>query len=184
MLKKSFAILALAAFCGSFTNMASAATYTFDGTFSDGLGGSFNFDTTISTVATADASVEQIINMTGTFHGSNIVSFAANPSFPGTSTMVNSDGAGANLEYDNKLMTSDKSLTGYGVVFTLANGQNIGLWGNSATSYGYFANWSNTGNDFNGSATIAAVPEPETYAMLLGGLGILGVVARRKKQAA
>jgi hypothetical protein len=26
------------------------------------------------------------------------------------------------------------------------------------------------------------IPEPETYAMLLAGLGLLGVVARRRKQ--
>ena len=30
----------------------------------------------------------------------------------------------------------------------------------------------------------APVPEPETYAMLLAGLGLLGVVARRRKLAA
>ncbi len=29
---------------------------------------------------------------------------------------------------------------------------------------------------------IAAVPEPETYAMMLAGLGLLGTVARRRKQ--
>ncbi|TXT22552.1 MAG: hypothetical protein FD134_2457, partial [Gallionellaceae bacterium] len=28
-----------------------------------------------------------------------------------------------------------------------------------------------------------AVPEPETYAMLLAGLGLLGFVGRRKKTA-
>lgn len=31
-------------------------------------------------------------------------------------------------------------------------------------------------------SAISAVPEPETYAMLLSGLGLLGFVARRKKQ--
>ncbi|MCL2162141.1 MAG: FxDxF family PEP-CTERM protein [Betaproteobacteria bacterium] len=52
-----------------------------------------------------------------------------------------------------------------------------------------------TGNDFvldplvsgsgrnwaMGSVTITAVPEPETYAMLLAGLGIVGAVARRRR---
>jgi len=31
---------------------------------------------------------------------------------------------------------------------------------------------------------VGAVPEPETYAMLLGGRGLLGFVARRRKQQA
>jgi hypothetical protein len=31
---------------------------------------------------------------------------------------------------------------------------------------------------------IAAVPEPETYAMMLAGLGLLGFIARRRKQKA
>ena len=28
----------------------------------------------------------------------------------------------------------------------------------------------------------AAIPEPETYAMMLAGLGLLGIAARRRKQ--
>ena len=36
----------------------------------------------------------------------------------------------------------------------------------------------------NAVSAIAAVPEPETYAMLLAGLGLVGFVARRRKQAA
>ena len=31
---------------------------------------------------------------------------------------------------------------------------------------------------------VAAVPEPETYAMMLAGIGLLGFVVRRKKQNA
>lgn len=34
----------------------------------------------------------------------------------------------------------------------------------------------------NVNATVTPVPEPETYAMLLAGLGIMGAVARRRKQ--
>ncbi len=31
--------------------------------------------------------------------------------------------------------------------------------------------------------TVTAVPEPETYAMLLAGLGLIGSIARRRRQA-
>ena len=34
------------------------------------------------------------------------------------------------------------------------------------------------------SLTVSAVPEPETYAMLLAGLGLLGFMARRRKESA
>ena len=33
------------------------------------------------------------------------------------------------------------------------------------------------------NVSVSAVPEPETYAMLLAGLGLMGVIARRRKQA-
>lgn len=39
-----------------------------------------------------------------------------------------------------------------------------------------------TGQSVVDNITVAAVPEPETYAMLLAGLGMVGAVARRRKQ--
>jgi hypothetical protein len=41
---------------------------------------------------------------------------------------------------------------------------------------------SNTAASFGGAVMMAApVPEPETYGMMLGGLGLLGFLARRRK---
>ncbi len=34
---------------------------------------------------------------------------------------------------------------------------------------------------YHGSISVTAVPEPETYAMLLAGLGLMGAIARRRK---
>jgi len=39
------------------------------------------------------------------------------------------------------------------------------------------------GSSLDNVSLTAAVPEPETYAMLLAGLGLVGVVARRRKAA-
>lgn len=43
---------------------------------------------------------------------------------------------------------------------------------------------SNTAASFGGAVMLAPVPEPETYGMMIAGLGVLGFLARRRKQAA
>lgn len=40
---------------------------------------------------------------------------------------------------------------------------------------------SDTSASFGGAVMLAPVPEPETYGMMLGGLGVLGFLARRRK---
>jgi hypothetical protein len=38
------------------------------------------------------------------------------------------------------------------------------------------------GGSYTIATSVAAVPEPETYAMMLAGLGLMGFIARRRKQ--
>jgi hypothetical protein len=42
---------------------------------------------------------------------------------------------------------------------------------------------SNTAGTFGGSVMLAPVPEPATYGMMLAGLGVVGMLVRRRKAA-
>jgi len=89
------------------------------------------------------------------------------------------------------------NLTLYGPGDTLvANGTSrssgaIDIWtvtANNLTAGNYYLQVSgnmvsNEGASFGGAIMMAPVPEPETYGMMLGGLGILGFLARRRNKA-
>jgi PEP-CTERM motif len=74
---------------------------------------------------------------------------------------------------------------------TYATGLNLlringGATGIAATTYTPYADEGFAARAYlnGGNLTISAVPEPETYAMLLAGLGLMGAIARRRRKAA
>jgi hypothetical protein len=91
----------------------------------------------------------------------------------------------ANTKYIAYLTSSDTSVTGIQLSRTQTANDVSGFGGGSA----YLSNIPSNGWQFpfNGflslqyTAVTVAVPETETYAMLLAGLGIMGFVARRNK---
>ena len=105
------------------------------------------------------------------------------------------NGAGLSLHYDFATVPVDASWTSYSVALNDTAGWRVGsLSGAFATQAQILSVLGNTsslrirGEFITGSdngdldnVILAAVPEPETYAMMLAGLGLLGAVARRRK---
>lgn len=66
------------------------------------------------------------------------------------------------------------SLSNYGFTLERVDQDNPLVYFSATTANGGYAP----------TLTVAVVPEPETYAMMLAGLGLLGLAARRRKQEA
>jgi hypothetical protein len=85
------------------------------------------------------------------------------------------------------LFTSTDTLVMAGSQLSLGS---IDLWSLTATNLAagdYYVRVSgllvsDTSGSFGANINLAPVPEPETYGMMLAGLGVLGFLARRRKQ--
>ncbi|MDT7519546.1 FxDxF family PEP-CTERM protein [Rhodoferax sp. TBRC 17660] len=96
------------------------------------------------------------------------------------------DGGFSNGSFNGFRITDISGTIGAFTSFSLVS--NTGLGGTPTLSFdadNLYVNWQ--GQSFNGgdvvfSVNVAPVPEPETYAMMLAGLGLLGAAARHRKQ--
>lgn len=90
---------------------------------------------------------------------------------------------GVSVSGQNLTFTSQSNLNGVPGELTSA-GKGRYAFFSSAPSSSFTLSLFGTaaaGATYSGDVTVTAVPEAETYAMMLGGLGLLGFMARRRK---
>ena len=112
----------------------------------------------------------------------NVSGLGAIAGLLGTPGNYGNDGV---FQWDNTLFAGP-SLSTNGVLFSVVGdlpGREWNLWGNGGTSASLWAAIPGQGYSptTDGKLNIAAVPEPETYALMLAGLGAIGFLARRRK---
>lgn len=92
-------------------------------------------------------------------------------------TVVNASGSPQYFDSNGIILAFQNSSGAY------VGGLNI--WGAGGTVYqDGFASGSQTNYGTNGVLTLNAVPEPDTYAMMIAGLGAVGLTLRRRRSAA
>ena len=107
----------------------------------------------------------------------------ATPTFPGTPTGVNTGSFDQTFDYDlasswnasflnGNPRNGDTSLAFATLITAIADGK----------AYLNLHSTSVPGGEIRTFFQLAPVPEPQTYALMLAGLGVLGWAARRKQQ--
>lgn len=160
---------------------ASAGSYSFNFLSNDSsyqVTGAFTTSDVLNSVSGYD-----ILGITGTVFGAgggSIDSLVTNPNQPFQTTDYS-----LGFIYDNVLFPSGAPQLDIGGVLFTTGGTLWNLWGNNSTDYELYSygstNGLGTSIDTHGTLSPSPIPEPETYAMLMVGLGAIAAVARRRK---
>ncbi|RZS58185.1 putative secreted protein with PEP-CTERM sorting signal [Sphaerotilus mobilis] len=129
----------------------------------------------IAAAALSDALVSfSLFTVPGLSSVSPTLSISLTPSGPGQLLGMGSSGVPATLTFFGFPVLGN--LTNFSASFT---GLTAGTYSVRLLDSNNLTN--NPVASTNFSATVTAVPEPETYAMLLAGLGVVGALSRRRK---
>jgi hypothetical protein len=147
--------------------------------------GSFTGDATISRDASINPGNDQsrgILTFNGAFHSSGdfVFEIAGTASGQYDALAINgaADFTGGNVEFD--FIDGFHASVGDHWDFLLAN--NVTGWDSLSFSFNVSGLGTSITQDSLGAhLSITSVPEPETYAMFMAGLGLMGFIARRRK---
>jgi hypothetical protein len=193
---KNLATLVVAGAVMALSGIAQAApvTYSFSQTFATGvISGSFTGDDELVNpdgVIVAPEITAFSINFTGTYGGN---SYNQTYSLPGLDISGVSWSIG---DADGSSFDSGISVTGFngtpgeiGFFYVAGNAQGFGPTDAVMGQLSFRDQMGTLGSPLNATGAMSAVdtapvPEPETYAMMLAGLGALAAVGRRQKRRA
>jgi hypothetical protein len=88
------------------------------------------------------------------------------------------------FSYDNQFTVGSPNFTSDGLVYSLANGQNINVYffAGTYTDLYVIANTTPVETNITWNVVRAPVPEPATVLSMLAGLGLMGAFVRRRSQ--
>ena len=103
-----------------------------------------------------------------------------------TGSLFDIGGSLSNVLLDGLTTGVNAVAPSYFYTFTVAGSDNsyvLSYTGTGTSSFSWLTTPSTGGGGLTVGPTVSAVPEPETYAMLLAGMGVVGAMARRRKSA-
>ncbi len=171
------ALLVTAALVSLAAVPASALTYAFTYT-STNTAAPFSATGRITTANMLNANGSyDVLGITGNVDGDVITALVANPNQPNGTTSA--DGL---FNFDNTFSLTAPYITNGGVLFNSVGGFEYNLFSDSPTSYElYQAKSGGYTQNSVGSLSIAAVPEPASWALMLAGFGLVGFASRRSR---